>query len=259
MTEAHRSPRSSATGTTPALKEEGAAIVAGAGAFVLAALVALPVFWGESAPIAGPGSVSQFTAIAGGIVALIAYPVGRLWRREGLAPLNAPEATGRGPTGRGRAGAADVFDTIAIAVAHAVVALLLWLVLGAVLADAFEGATVYFLSAVALGAALTGVTCYAVFLSASGMDILRLSTVLAVFAVVGILAAMLSAPDPDWWRLHLSALGMTHSISSLSFNLTLIVAGVIVTAIARYATDTREVQDERRRAGLVRARVCASS
>lgn len=251
MTEARRALRIPLTGTAPALKEEGAAIVAGAGAFVLVALVALPLFWGESAPIAGPGSLSQFTAIAGGVVALVAYPVGRLWRREGLTPLSAP-----GRAERDRTSGVDVFDTIAIAVAHAVIALLLWLVLGAVLADAFQGATVYFLSAVALAAALAGVTGYAVFLSASGMDILRLSTVLAVFAVIGILAAMLSAPDPDWWKLHLSALGMTHSISSLSFNLTLIVAGVIVTAIARYATDTREVPDERRRAGLVRARVC---
>lgn len=251
MTEARRALRFPLTGTTPALEEEGAAIVSGAGAFVLVGLVALPVFWRTSAPIAGPDSLSQFAALAGGVVALVAYPAGRLWRRQGLTPLGTqarPE--------RARISGADVFDTVAIAVAHAVVALLLWLVLGAVLADAFEGATVYFLSAVALAGALAGVTAYAVFLSASRMDVLRLSTVLAVFAVVGILAAMLSAPDPDWWKLHLSALGMTSSISSLSFNLTLIVAGVIVTAIARYAMDTHGIDDDRRRAGLVRARVC---
>ncbi|ERK67250.1 hypothetical protein N136_04691 [Leifsonia aquatica ATCC 14665] len=253
MTEAHRTPsRSAEAPSAPALREEGAAIVAGAAGFVLTALVALPSFWGQTLPIAGPGSISQFTAIAAGVLAILAYPVGRLWRREGLTPF------GRRDPGepRPRASGADVFDTVVIAFAHGVIALLLWIVLGAVLADAFQGALVYFLAAVVLAAAVTGVTAYAVFLSGAGMDILRLSTVLAVFAVVGILTAMLSAPDPDWWRLHLSALGMTSSVSSLTFNLTLIVTGVIVTAIARYATDLRDVDDPRRRHGLVRVRVC---
>jgi hypothetical membrane protein len=252
MTETHRRIPVPLSGTTPALREEGAAIVVGAAAFILVGLIALPVFWGHSVPIAGPGSISQFTAIAGGVIAVLAYPAGRLWRREGLTPF---AATTSGAASRRRTGA-DIFDMIAIAFAHGVIALLLWLVLGAVLADAFQGALIYFLAAVVLTAALTGVTAYAAFLSATGMDVLRLSTVLAVFAVVGILTAMLSAPDPAWWELHLSALGMTSSVSSLTFNLTLIVAGIIVTAIARYATDLRGVEDGPRRAGLVRARVC---
>lgn len=254
MTETDRAPSraGAAASSVPALREEGAAIVAGAGGFVLTVLVALPSFWGQTLPIAGPGSVSQFTSIATGVIAIVAYPVGRLWRREGLTPFGS-RAPGEP---RARASRVDVFDTVVIAFAHGVIALLLWLVLGAVLADAFQGALVYFLAAVVLAAAITGVTAYAVFLSGAGMDILRLSTVLAVFAIVGILAAMLSAPDPDWWRLHLSALGMTSSVSSLTFNLTLIVTGVIVTAIARYATDLRDVDDPRRRRGLVRVRVC---
>lgn len=254
MSDEHRAMSSSRERSTPALREEGAAIVAAAGAFVLTALAALPVFWGRSAPIAGPASVSQFTAIAGGLVALVAYPAARLWRRRGLTPFASTVGSSRaGGTG---ASAVDVLDTIVIAFAHAVIALLLWLVLGAVLDDAFQGATVYFLSAVALAAAVAGVTAYGVFLSAAGMDILRLSTVLAVFAVVGILTAMLSAPDPDWWKLHLSALGMTSSVSSLTFNLTLIITGIIVTAMARYATDLRHVDDPVQRHALVRVRVC---
>ena len=47
---------------------------------------------------------------------------------------------------------------------------------------------------------------------------------------------MLTASDPQWWKNNLSALGMTDDISSLAFNLTLIVAGIIVTTLARYAT-----------------------
>jgi hypothetical membrane protein len=63
-----------------------------------------------------------------------------------------------------------------------------------------------------------------------------LSLVLAVFLVVGVITAMLSSTDPLWWEKNLSALGMTDDVSALAFNLTLIIAGAIVTIVARYAT-----------------------
>ena len=237
-----------------ALDLEGAAIVVGAAALVVAGIVSLPFFWGRSLPIAGPGSVSQFTALAAGVLAVAAYVVGRLWHRERLTPFGGlPD---REPGGGPRtAPAVPVFDTAVIAVAHGIIALLGWLLLGAVLADGFTDATVYAVSATALAGAAAGVTAYAVFLSATRMDLMRLSTVLAVFAVVGILVATLTAPDPHWWQLHLSALGMTNSVSSLTFNLTLIVAGLMMAAIARYATDLTQV-DPGLRAATLRVRVC---
>ncbi|MCI0157521.1 tetraspanin family protein [Leifsonia shinshuensis] len=254
------------------LTVEGAGIVCGAAVFVVVGVVALLLFWGRTLPIAGPDSLGQFVAIAGGIIAFLAYLTGRLWRREGLTPFQttgearpAPQPRSQAPSALGSrhrsalplssTAGVDIFDTFAIALAHGILALLGWLVLGAVLANGFQDATVYHLSATALAAAAAGVTGYAVFLSAARMDLMRLSTVLAEFAVVGILTSMLSAPDPHWWQLHLSALGMTQSVSSLAFNLTLIIAGVIVTAIARYATDARGIEDPRRRSAVLRVRV----
>ncbi|WP_247597356.1 hypothetical protein [Leifsonia sp. PS1209] len=251
------------TRRAPLLSAEGAAIVAGGGAFVLALVVALPLFWGASLAIAGPDSLGQFVAIAAGVIAALAYVAGRLWTREGPRPFRAPAAASTEGDRAGRATAADVFDTIVIALAHGVIALLGWLALSAVLDNGFQDATVYFLSAAALAAVACAVTAYIVFLSSVQMDLMRLSTVLAVFVIVGILTAMLSAPDPHWWMLHLSALGMSSSVSSFSFNLTLIIAGVIVTALARYATDTRGLvapaddrpEARRSRAALIRVRV----
>lgn len=237
-----------------ALDLEGAAIVVGAAALVVAAIVSLPFFWGRSLPIAGPGSVSQFTALTAGVLAVAAYVVGRLWHRATLTPFGG--APDRQPDStRATSPAVSVFDTAVIAVAHGMIALFGWLLLGAVLADGFTDATVYAVSATALAGAAAGVTAYAVFLSAIRMDLMRLSTVLAVFAVVGILVATLSAPDPHWWEFHLSALGMTNSFSSLTFNLTLIVAGLMMAAIARYATDLTGLEGPLRSATL-RVRVC---
>ena len=238
-------------GRLTALDAEGGALVVAAVACVVGAVLSLPFFWGRTLPIAGPGSVSQLTAIVAGVVAVAAYLVGRLFHRRGLTPFGDRQGTDPRPVAR-----IDTFDTLVIAVAHGVIALLGCTVLGSVLADGFTDATVYFLSATALAAVAVAITAYVTFLSATGMNLMRLSTVLAAFAVIGLLAAMLSAPDPHWWQLHLSALGMTNSVSSLTFNITLIVAGLMMTAIARYATDVRGIDDPEHRAASVRLRVC---
>ena len=60
---------------------------------------------------------------------------------------------------------------------------------------------------------------------------------------------MLGATDPHWWRLNLSALGMVRNASAAAFNGTLIVAGVMVTTIARYATAALSVRESRDRRG----------
>ena len=77
----------------PRLSVEGAGIVVGGGVFVVSGLVALLSFWGNDLPIAGPGSVGQFAAIAAGIVAFLAYATGRLWHRQGLTPFEASAVT----------------------------------------------------------------------------------------------------------------------------------------------------------------------
>jgi hypothetical membrane protein len=97
-------------------------------------------------------------------------------------------------------------------------------------------------------------TAYVSFLSSVRMTPMLLSLVLAVFLVVGVITAMLSASDPDWWTENLSALGMTDDISALAFNLTLIIAGAIVTIVARYATASLPdaTHEERRGRDVVR-------
>lgn len=232
----------------PSLGAEGAAIVIGAGAFLLVGVVGMLVFRGGQLPISGPGSVSQYAAIAAAVIGLLTYLAGRLARRGGLTPFAVAAAPAR-------ASRVDIFDTIVIALAHGMLLLLGWTVIGAIMADSFKDATVYWLAAAVLAGTVAACSAYYVFLSAWNMDPIRLSTVLAVFAVVGVFTAMLTAPDPHWWKLHLSALGMTDSISSLAFNLTLIIAGIMVTAIARYATDVRGVTDPAHRASAVRVRV----
>lgn len=224
---------------TSARSIESLALAAGAGAFVLGAAAALIGFRFEPAPIAGPDSIGQFAAIMSAVTALLAFIGGRLIVQV------------RG--GRPKLRLLDYLDIAALAIAHAVIALLAWTLFAALLARSFIGAVVFPLAVIVLAGAVAAVTAYIVFLSATHMDLSLLALVLMVFLVVGLLASMLASSDPDWWHDNLSALGLTTSTSARAFSLTLIVAGFIVTTLARYVT--RDIPTDYP-PGPVRVRVC---
>ena len=217
--------------TTPAGRErsvdassertlESLALGVGAVVFVVAALGALIVFQLHAAPIAGPGSIGQFSAITAAVAAILAFVAGRYIVR----------VPGR------RVGVFDVVDVAALALAHAIIALLTWTLLAVILEKSFIGAEVFGLAGIVIAGAVAAVTAYVAFFSATHLNLQLLALVLAVFLIEGVMASMLTASDPRWWEENLSALGMTGDISSLAFNLTLIVAGVIVVTLARYVT-----------------------
>ena len=211
---------------------ESVALLAGAVAFLVGLAVAWIFFWGRNVPIAGPASLGQFVAIGGAVVAIVAFVLGRVVLRR-----PAPSLHDRVDDGLEVQGARlHWFDIVALALAHAVIVLLGWIGLADLLERSFIGAVVFTFPAAVLSGVAFAVTAYAVFLSSARLTPMLLSLVLAVFLVVGALASMLSSSDPQWWQKNLSALGITGDVSSLAFNLTLIIAGAMVTIIARYGT-----------------------
>lgn len=192
----------------------------GAIAFVVSALVSLLVFQLQPVAIAGTPSIGQFAAIAGLVAGILSFIAGR-W------------VVGFGS----QRGFLDYLDAAALAFAHGVIALLTWTLFAVILEQGFIGAEVFGLATPILAGAATAVTAYVVFYSATHMDLQLLAIVLAVFLAEGVLASMLTASDPNWWKDNLSALGMNDDLSSLTFNLTLIVAGFLVTTLARATTN----------------------
>ena len=215
-------PRSSAgrAGATASRSLESLSLAVAVVAAIGCALVALPVFRLASAPIAGEGSVAQYAAIASAAVAALSFLAGRV-------VVRVPGT---------RWGVRDAVDLAALAFAVAVIALLTWTLVGVILDRGFIGAEVFALATLVLSGAAGALTGYVAFAVATHLDLELLAVVLAVFLVLGILASMLTASDPDWWKDNLSALGINDDLSSKTFNLTLIVAGVIVTTLARFAS-----------------------
>ena len=210
---------------------EATVLIVGASFLLAGVVIALPAFWGRELAISGSGSIGQFAAIGGAATAAVSFAVGRLAvRPEQLDPTAIRDGFSV-PGDRLR-----WYDLAAIAFAHAAIAYLGWIGIAELLERSFTGAPVFPFPGAVLVAVAFALTAYVCFLSAVALTPVVLSLVLAVFLVVGAFAAMLASSDVDWWRDNLSALGMSSNSASLAFNLTLIIAGVMVTTIARYAT-----------------------
>ncbi|GLI26802.1 hypothetical protein ARHIZOSPH14_10440 [Agromyces rhizosphaerae] len=215
---------------------EASAIVAAAVAFVAAALGMLIVGGFEAIPITGWGSVAEVSAFAAAISAAIAFGIG--YGVQGL-PLN-PAYAHRTPTW------ARWVDALALAFTAAVLVLLLVVGLGALLGDAFRGASLYGITAALLAGAIAAVTSYFTYLVAAGVSASSIATLLAFFLVSGCLGSMLTASDPLWWEKNLSALGTARDASGYAFGITLILGGLVVTALARYiGGELRQWSEER--------------
>jgi len=240
-------------GATARTTESRALLIASA-AFVLAFAVALLGVGARSLPISGAWSLGAWAAVVSAVTAAAAFAVGYLLPSPGATRRERPE----------NSIPRLVVDIVALALAHGFTTLLLLQGISIVVAQAFLGAVVFPLSSMLLIGASAAMAAYVAFLSASGMTTTRVASVLAVYLVVGVFAAMLSTSDADWWQKNISALGVGDDYSSRVFTITLVVAGAVLTAIARYLTVELEAsgmarsardtdpEQEKRRIRLVR-------
>lgn len=212
-----------------AVTSESQALGVGAGAFLLLGVATFLLAGREPVPLAGRGSAGDIAAVGTSVLGAAAVVTGLLRRRR-LEPEGPPSA------GRTR----RIIDTAALALAHGSIFLLGWLALFSIFQQAFQGAVLYPLAAAILVGTAGALSAYGAYLSAVSMNSYRLAAVLAVFLVTGVLTSMLTAENPLWWQEHLSALGASSGVSGVAFNVTLIVAGAVVTTLAGYATRTLE-------------------
>lgn len=215
---------------------ESAALLVAAAVLVLATCLALLIFRGGPLAIAGPGSVGQFVAIGAAVTSCGVFVAATTIART------TPGITRALPRMRW-------FDIASIAAAHGVIALIGWVGVASVVERSFIGAVVFPVSAALLAGVALAATAYVTVISATTLTPTKLSLVLMVFLVVGVFASMLSATDPDWWKKNLSTLGISDDISSLTFNITVIIAGLIVTTIAHFGTAQIRATTPRQRRG----------
>lgn len=233
-----------------AVRLESQAIVAGVIAGVAGGLFALVVFWDSWVPLWGGWSVGTVATGVAGAVSLIAGAVA-YYRSRAF-----PSQQWR----RGQKAWKLAIDAITIAIMHLAIALLATIAAFVTLQAGFREITVGPVTSTASVAVAAGLVGYWVYVSSASMSTQKLAGMLVVFVAVGSLASMATSEDPRWWEYHFSQLGTFGDISSKLFNLTLVVGGVIVSALASYIGRDMEVLADarvlRRRSSLTTVPWC---
>lgn len=179
-------------------------------------------FFGAVPGIGGGTSLGAVAGLAGGATAAAASLVGFL-RTQLHGPRTFDVATWR-----------NVVVVGSVVLAHAVLAALLTYVGYAIVERGFIGLQFNpFWTAVLLAVTL-GLCAHWAYGSVAHLNSQRMSTLLLTFVTVGVFTAMVNTPDPNWWKVNFSHLGMFRHISSVLFNGTLLVGGVLVSTFSLY-------------------------
>ncbi|NCU38536.1 hypothetical protein EOL96_05785 [Candidatus Saccharibacteria bacterium] len=116
-----------------------------------------------------------------------------------------------------------------------------------VIQQAFQGVTFDTYASAVASATAAGIASYTSYLVAVTMTPMILSSLLALFLVSGVLSSAISNSDPNWWEYHFSSLGSGGSLSAGAFNITLIIAGLVIWVLAGIlAGDLYELQRQQK-------------
>ncbi|RLP76855.1 DUF998 domain-containing protein [Mycetocola tolaasinivorans] len=224
-----------------AVRTESRALYAALTSAVVGGVLGLVLGLTRPLPLVGEWSFGNLAAIAAGLLgaaaaatgyALARRSPGQEWRREVPSPLTIVSFSG-------------------VVIVHGLLASLTTLATFLLLGRGFIGLILDPFWSVLLMGTTTGLTAWIITLSVSRLTTVRMSSLLMAFVGLGTLTSMVTASDPDWWRTHFSHLGTFGDLSSLLFNGTLIVGGLMVTAFAIYVSnDMRPLVD----AGQLRSR-----
>lgn len=212
------------TATRRGRSMEDLSLLLGGLGFVGGALVALLVL-DPPALLFGKGSVGEAAALTGGAVAGLAF----------LAVMLAVGPT-RVTLRRRLKRLRRMVDLVGLTLVHAAISMLATAAVFAVFADAFQDLELDRWAGGFLVGAACAVAAYVAASSAASLTTQSLSLLVATFLVVGAFTSALTSSDPQWWQEHFSALGTASDASGITFNVTLVLTGLVLTALADFLT-----------------------
>jgi hypothetical membrane protein len=205
-------------------REESRAVLAAVFGAVAGAVTAVIVFAGRTPALAGEDSITGVAALAIVGIGTPAFAVSYVTSSRGEARW------------RRRSRWRRVLDTVGLTLTGVGVVMLLVSSVFAVFQLAFRDLVLDPLGAVLILGVTTGISGYALTTIASRLTTSRLATLLGLFLIAGVFGSMLTADDPAWWQSNFSSLGVGDAASALTFNLTIVIAGLVVGTLADYLT-----------------------
>ncbi len=206
---------------------ERLALWAGLICSVFGLTVGLIFFAGERPALFGRWSVGLVSSVCGGTAAAMssAYAFRAIlrYREPWLRRI---------PTWR------QLVTALGLVLVHVASSVMMILVLFHLFQRAFFGLHLDVLAGSLAVSAVTGLTAYLCLVATARTSAETLSVVLGIFMASGVLISMLLAEEQQWWRSMFSFLGTTQAGrgSFWTFNLTLIISGLVLAAFTEFLT-----------------------
>ncbi|HCJ53761.1 MULTISPECIES: hypothetical protein [Glutamicibacter] len=132
----------------------------------------------------------------------------------------------------------QVMVALGLVLVHVASTVMILLVVFHLFQQAFYGLHLDVLAGSLAVAAATGIAAYLSLEATARINAETLSVVLGIFMAAGVLISMLLAEDQGWWKSMFSSLGTTQAGmgSFWTFNLTLVISGLVLAAFAEFLT-----------------------
>lgn len=207
---------------TARVKLERASLGIGGVAFVLGGLVGLAFLRGHT-PLFGRGSIGDIAAFSAAVVGGLACLVVIGLLGDNVLPWHRELSRFR-----------RVVDLIGLMLMFASISLLVVMALFQLFSNAFR--TIRFDEP--SGAFLVAVTCaavgYIVASATSQLSTSSLTVYLSIFVFAGAIFSAMTSVNEYWWRMHFSTLGTAIDASGIAFNVTLILAGLVLVTLSDF-------------------------
>lgn len=214
---------------------------------VLFSLIALIYFQAESQiKVTGPGSIGAACLLLGIIISLLVFPPAYLYglklRKQGLKT------------------AQKIFNLATLGLATAIMVAMLTAASVALLNEAFKGLSLDKYTSSVLVGTYCGVLIYLIVPPAIKLDSKKIVRMFSTVMIAGVFLSMVTAANPLWWQENFSSLGSTDTASSVAFNFTLILSGLILITLSfhiiedlhRFLTSNKPKQSTARRLNLLK-------
>jgi hypothetical membrane protein len=183
------------------------------------------VIWGivfytvhTSIGLNGWPSIGGAALIDAAIITFVGFLLGYLRGQKALAPnqrlqLSKPKF---------------VFDSLTLAIAYTIIAVVITAVAIFAVGEAFKGVVMPGVSAAMVVGVFAIITTYGIINTSVHLQSKDIVNALTLFIAGGVFASMATAQNPLWWQINFSSLGTSGTLSSATFNVTLVLSGLLL-------------------------------
>lgn len=127
-----------------------------------------------------------------------------------------------------------IFDCAILVICYTIIATVLTAFVISIFSKAFVDVKMSVFAASLVVAVMATLTTYAVLSISVRLQSKDIINALTLFIIVGVFGSMITSPNRYWWEINFSSLGTTSTLSAYTFNVTLVLSGLLLLCLTDY-------------------------